>query len=100
METIVGHHLFASDGVDVGEITDVVGVHGTELVPTWLAVKTGWFGQRLVPCEVIDEQEGRFVTRCSADEVKGAPKVPVHFEPAGHDLDELREHYGLDPVEA
>ena len=100
METIVGHHLFSADGVDVGEITDVVGVQGTELVPTWLTVKTGWFGQRLVPCEVVAEREGRFVTRCNAEHVKAAPKVPVHFEPAGKDLDELREHYGLESVEA
>lgn len=100
MESIVGHHLYSSDGVDVGEITDIVGVDGTDLTPTWLAVKTGWFGQRLVPCEVIDRRDGEFVTRCAADDVKGAPKVPVHFEPAGEDRDELRAHYGLQSADA
>lgn len=100
MESIVGQHLRSSDGDDIGEITDIVGVQGTELIPTWLAVKTGWFGQRLVPCEVIDEQDGQYVTRCAAEHVKDAPKVPVHFEPTGDDLDELRAHYGLAPVDA
>lgn len=95
METIVGHHLYASDGVDVGEITDVVGVHGVELEPTWFAVKTGWFGQRLVPAAVVENRDGVLVTRCTAKDVKDAPKVPVHFEPSGDDLDVLLDHYGV-----
>lgn len=100
MESIVGHHLYASDGVDVGEITDVVGVQGTELSPSWFTVKTGWFGQRLVPAELVDERDGRFVTACEASEVKGAPKVPVHFEPTGEDRDALLRHFGLASADA
>lgn len=100
MESIVGHHLYASDGVDIGEITDVVGVQGPELSPSWYTVKTGWFGQRLVPADVVDLRDGRLVTRCAASEVKGAPKVPVHFEPAGEERDALRRHFGLASADA
>ena len=53
METIVGHHLYDATGEDVGEIVDVVGVSGPDLVPSWVTVKTGWFNQRLVPFEAV-----------------------------------------------
>ena len=97
MDTIVGCHLFTAEGDDIGEIVDVVGVRGPELTPAWVTVKTGWFAQRLVPFDMVDDQGDRFQTTCSADAVKAAPKVPVHFEPAGDDLDELCAHYGLAP---
>ena len=95
METIVGHHLYDADGEDVGEIVDVVGVSGPELTPTWLTVKTGWFNQRLVPFDTVEQQSDDFVTKVRAEDVKHAPKVPVHFEPAGDDLDQLCDHYGM-----
>ncbi len=100
MQTFVGHHLYGCDGADAGEITDIIGVGGPDLIPAWLAVKTGWFGQRLVPFELVDEKGDRFVARCTAAAVKGAPKVPVHFEPTGFDLDDLCKYYGLAPVGA
>lgn len=95
MDTIVGQHLYSPSGEDVGEIVDVVGVQGPELEPSWVTVKTGWFAQRLVPYAMVQAKGDGFVTSCSADVVKNAPKVPVHFEPAGDDRDELHSHYGL-----
>ena len=97
METIVGHHLFSPEGEDVGEIVDVVGARGPELVPSWVTVKTGWFAQRLVPYDMIEPRDEGFITSCSAESIKSAPKVPVHFEPSGDDLDELCSYYGLAP---
>ena len=96
MDTIVGHHLHSRDGQDIGEIVDVVGVDGPDLTPTWVTVKTGWFNQRLVPYEAVEPEGEEFVTALDADAVKQAPKVPVHFEPAGDDLDQLCSHYGLE----
>lgn len=96
METIVGHHLLAADGEDIGEIVDVVGVQGPELRPTWVTVKTGWFNQRLVPFEKVETRSDQLISECSAETVKNAPKVPVHFEPAGDDLDQLCSYYGLE----
>ena len=96
METIVGHHLFDPTGEDVGEIVDVVGVHGPDRNPAWVTVKTGWFNQRLVPFEVLKSQGEGLAAVCSAETIKKAPKVPVHFEPTGDDLDQLCEHYGLE----
>ena len=96
METIVGHHLYDPSGEDVGEIVDVVGVGGPDRSPTWVTVKTGWFNQRLVPIDVVESRGDDFATTCSADTVKKAPKVPVHFEPTGDDLDQLCDHYGLE----
>lgn len=99
METITGQHLYSAGGEDIGKITDVVGSDGVEMQPRWLAVKTGWFSQRLVPYVVVVPGEDGFVTACTADEVKDSPKVPVHFEPAGDDLDALRDYYALRPTE-
>ena len=100
MDTIVGHHLHSRDGEDIGEIVDVVGVSGADLTPTWLTVKTGWFNQRLVPFDAVEDQGDRLVTEFDAAAVKDAPKVPVHFEPAGDDLDQLCSHYGRSPQTA
>lgn len=97
MDTIVGHHLYGTNGEDIGEVVDVVGVRGTEMRPSWVTVKTGWFNQRLVPFDTVSERSDQLVTSCSAIAVKNAPKVPVHFEPAGDDLDELCTYYGLRP---
>jgi hypothetical protein len=95
MDTIVGHHLYDPAGEDVGEIVDVVGVAGPDLAPSWVTVKTGWFNQRLVPFDKVETRGDEFATTCSADTIKQAPKVPVHFEPAGDDLDQLCRHYGM-----
>ena len=96
MDTIVGHHLYDPAGEDIGEIVDVVGVSGPDLRPSWLTVKTGWFNQRLVPFEAVEPRGEDLAARVAADVVKKAPKVPVHFEPSGDDLDQLCEHYGLE----
>ncbi|MDE0801891.1 MAG: PRC-barrel domain-containing protein [Acidimicrobiales bacterium] len=93
MHTITGSHLLSTNGEDIGEITDVVGSNGPDVTPTWLAVKTGWFSQRLVPFAIVVEDGDAFRTDCTPDDVKQAPKVPVHFEPSGHDLDELCDYY-------
>lgn len=96
MEHIVGHHLYDPDGQDIGEIVDIVGVDGPDLTPAWVTVKTGWFNQRLVPYNAVRSDGEDFATQCPAETIKSAPKVPVHFEPAGDDLDQLRAHYGLE----
>lgn len=102
MHTITGSHLYSTAGEDIGEITDVVGASaamaGPNLEPTWLAVKTGWFSQRLVPYDIVIADGDQFRTDCSAEAVKHAPKVPVHFEPSGHDLDELCDYYRVSQV--
>ena len=58
-------------------------------------MKTGWFAQRLVPSTIVVEGDGRYVTDCTKDEIKQAPKVPVHFEPSGQDLEDLCAYYRM-----
>lgn len=100
MHTLTGSHVYSETGEDIGEVIDVVGRTGLEQDPHWIAVKTGWFSERLVPYDLIRERADQLVTPCSKDEVKHAPKVDVHLEPVGEDLDELRRYYGLDAVSA
>lgn len=94
---ITGHHLRTADGEDIGEITDVIGGEELDTPPRWLAVKTGLFAERLVPYDIVRQaDDGELVTAVSKTEVKHAPKVPVHVEPVGQDLEELRRYYALD----
>ena len=99
MEPIIGHHLYSSDGVDVGEITDLVG-DGNASAPNWIRVRTGWFGPRLVPREVVDERDGGSMRRPvqGRADVSRAPSFPVGVDGSGQDLDPLRAYYGLAPV--
>lgn len=94
---ITGHHLHAADGEDIGEITDVIGGEEIDTPPRWLTVKTGLLsGQRLVPYDIVVQRaDGELATPLSKADVKQAPKVPVHVEPVGDDLEELRRHYAL-----
>lgn len=94
MKAITGSHLYSSTGDDIGEITDVLGgVDEEEDGPTWVSVKTGLFSHRLVPYSLVEDRDGRLTTALDAGEVKSAPKVPAHVEPAGTDLEALQAHY-------
>lgn len=95
MEHFTGHHLFTTQGDDIGEIVDVLGADGPDLTPSWLTVKTGWFSSRLVPYGVVEPRGEQFVTTLAPDQIAHAPKVPTHFEPAGDDRDELCRYYGI-----
>lgn len=95
MTAITGSHLYSSTGDDIGEITDVLGgVDEEQDAPAWVSVKTGLFSHRLVPYSRVEDRDGRLTTTLDADEVKSAPKVPAHIEPAGKDLEALQHHYG------
>lgn len=100
MHTITGQTLRSAAGGDIGKITDVVGADGIDVAPRWLTVKTGWFSERLVPYAIVVEGEDGFVTDCTRSEVKHSPKVPVHYEPSGDALEELRDYYSLRPADA
>lgn len=99
MDSITGQQLYATDGARIGEIVDAVGTHLNDLSPAWLTVKTGWRTKRFVPYRVVSERDGRFVVEHSADTVRAAPKLPVHFEPSGYDVDALCSHYGMHPLD-
>jgi hypothetical protein len=95
MDTVTGHPLYDVDGEEVGEIVDVLGIYDGADDPGWLAVKLGWRSARLVPNDGIEPHADGFRTPIAKDQISSAPKVPVHFEPAGDDRDALRSHYGV-----
>ena len=92
--TLKGKHLYGAEGEDIGEVQDMVGMDGE--APQWVTVKTGLLSKRLVPFTLIRETEDRLESDLTSDDVKSAPKVPAHVEPAGEDLGNLRRHYRLD----
>ncbi len=98
MQTITGSTLYTSSDDKVGEIVDIVGAHGPELTPDWVTVKTGLLSQRLVPYRLIQPRDAEaFVTDCTIEQIKSAPKVAAHIEPSHHEVDELCAHYGVQP---
>ena len=95
MDTVTGHPLYDPTGQKVGEIIDVLGVYDGADHLGWLAVKLGWRSTRLVPNDGIEPHGDGFSSPFGKDEIASAPKVPVHFEPAGDDRDALCSHYGV-----
>jgi len=95
MDTVTGHPLYGSDGEQIGEIVDVLGIYDGADQAGWLAVKLSWRATRLVPEEGIEPHDDGFRTTFTKDEITRAPKVPAHFEPAGDDRDALCSHYGV-----
>ncbi len=94
MDTITGKDLFTTRGERVGEIVDVLGLYGTVHDVGWLTVKINWRLTRLVPHKGIEPRGDAFTTPFTLEEIRSAPKVPVHFEPAGEERDALSSHYG------
>jgi hypothetical protein len=95
MDTVTGHTLYGSDGEKIGEIVDVLGMYGGADDFGWLSVKLNWRTTRLAPNQGIEPRDDGFVAPFTKDHVSSAPKVPVHFEPAGEDRDALCSHYGV-----
>lgn len=65
--------------------------------PSWITVKTGWFGTRqsLVPLDGAElTQDGKVRVVPSKDTIKDAPNVEVDAHLSSDDQDELFRYYG------
>lgn len=95
MGTGTGHTLYGRNDEELGQIVDVLGLDaGTEDV-AWLSVKVGWRTTCLVPDAGLEARDDGFALPVTKEQITSAPKVPPHFEPAGHDREALLSHYGV-----
>ena len=64
--------------------------------PSWISVKTGWFGTRqsLVPLEGADLSGGRIRVPHTKDTIKNAPNVDADQHLSEQEQDELFRYYG------
>lgn len=63
--------------------------------PTWVSVKTGWFGtnESLVPLQGADYADGRIRVAHTKDVIKGAPNVDADQHLSEQEQDELFRYY-------
>ncbi|PZR52531.1 photosystem reaction center subunit H [Xylanimonas oleitrophica] len=93
-----GATVVGADGDKIGKAVDVYLDDRTGR-PSWLTVKTGFFGsaESFVPVsEDTAAQDGDIRVPYTKDTVKGAPKIDPDGELAPEEEDELYRYYGLD----
>lgn len=96
IDTLYDAEVMSVDGDRLGPVRQVY-VDDRTGVPTWVTVRTGWFGGREhpVPLEGCERTDDGLRVSASGDEVREAPTVEED-EHLGEDrLAELYRYYGL-----
>lgn len=95
MSHFIERTLVDASGSDVGKVTDVIS-DSIDMTPRFLVVRVGRFGsEHLVPMDVIEEHDDHFVATVDKDQVKSAPRIHDHTEPASAEREALYRHYGI-----
>jgi hypothetical protein len=92
--TLVRHDLLDRDGDRIGEISRVfVSDRGGE--PTWVTVRTGWFGhsESFVPLSRVRLTGNQIRAASDTATIKAAPHFAVDQPLSPQDEDDLRGHY-------
>ncbi len=91
-----GRDMLDRDGKPIGEISEVF-VDDRTGEPTWVSVKTGWFGlsESFVPLNKVQWSDDRVQAAYDAATVKDAPRYPADQPLTPRDEDTLYTHYGL-----
>jgi uncharacterized protein YrrD len=91
---LVGRPVLDRKGERVGKVVDMISDPQT-LEPQWAAVKLGLLkGNRLVPIEAVQEEEGTVWLSYTREEIREAPPVEVGT-PTEAEQQQLCEHYGI-----
>ncbi|GAA4391085.1 PRC and DUF2382 domain-containing protein [Tsukamurella soli] len=93
--------VFDRDGTKVGKV-DQIYIDENTKSPTWVAVKTGWFGTAtsLVPLAGAHREGDRITVAVTKDAVKDAPHLDTDGGITQAQYGELLRHYGLTPGRA
>lgn len=93
---LAGQDLFDRNGDRIGEIRQVF-VDDTTAEPTWVAVRTGWFGvtESFVPLAGVDASGRELRAAFDKSTVKDAPRLATDEPLTVQDEDSLYRHYGL-----
>lgn len=95
-DQLMGRDMLDRDGDRIGEITQVF-VDDRTGEPTWVTVKTGWFGlsQSFVPLNKVQWAGEQVRAAYDAATVKDAPRFATDEPLTMQDEDTLHAHYGL-----
>lgn len=99
-QQLLGRDMIDRDGTRIGEITQVF-VDDRTGEPTWVTVKTGWFGlsESFVPLNKVQWSDDRVQAAYDTGTVKDAPRFATDQPLSARDEDMLHAHYGLsDPA--
>jgi uncharacterized protein (TIGR02271 family) len=93
----IGRTLVDSDGEKIGTVQDIYLDEDTD-EPEWLAVSTGWFGNRIsfVPLAGATVRENEVACRWTKDQVKDSPNAEPDGRLTQDEEAGLYRHYGLD----
>jgi uncharacterized protein (TIGR02271 family) len=93
--------VVGSDGSDLGKVGQVYTDNDTG-APSWVTVKTGWFGTResFVPLNSATVQGDSIQVPFDKDTIKGAPHNEAGEPLSADDERELYSYYGLDACAA
>ena len=95
-ERLIGREALSDDGERIGEVVDIYVDDGTGQ-PEWLAVRTGWFGDRVsfVPLAGVKESGAGVAVPWSAEHVKAATHAESDRVLLEEEEASLYRHYGL-----
>ena len=95
-----GRDMLDRDGNPIGKISEVF-VDERTGEPTWVTVKTGWFGlsESFVPLNKVQWSDDRVQAAYDTATVKDAPRYPADQPLTPRDEDTLYTHYGLSDAE-
>ncbi len=98
---LLGRDMLDRDEDRIGEITGVF-VDDRTGEPTWVTVKTGWFGmsQSFVPLNKVRWSGNQVRAAYDTDTVKDAPRFAPDQPLTARDEDALYAHYGLSATSA
>ena len=99
-DQLLGRDMLDREGNRIGEITQVF-VDDRTGEPTWVTVKTGWFGlsQSFVPLNKVQWAGEQVQAAYDTATVKDAPRFATDEPLTAQDEDTLHTHYGLaDPA--
>jgi sporulation protein YlmC with PRC-barrel domain len=94
--SLVGSEMLDRDGERIGEITRVF-LNDRSGEPTWVTVKTGWFGrsESFVPLNRVQLSGNELRAAYDTATIKDSPRFAGDQPLSPQDEDDLRGHYGL-----
>ncbi|MFW0788415.1 DUF2382 domain-containing protein [Gordonia sp. CPCC 205333] len=95
LDAVAHSTVYDNAGEKVGKVEQVY-IDDRNSLPTWIAVKTGWFGSSsLVPLAGAKHQGDRVDVVTTKDKIKSAPHLDAADGISTQQGKELLDHYGL-----
>ncbi|MBK7723303.1 MAG: PRC and DUF2382 domain-containing protein [Austwickia sp.] len=92
-------HVVAEDGEKIGDVGQVY-LDDHDDRPTWVTVKTGWFGMKesFIPLDGASMSDSQVRVPFTKDHVKGAPSIDADHHITPEEEEELYRYYHRAPA--